>query len=202
MIAVGGLCNMAGIWMLQGQLKRAWEANNQALELATDARGRRLPVAGKALLGLGEIAREWNKLPEAVGYLEEGLQLFQTYGELGSILAYVSLARINEVRGDYAAAQEILDRARNLASNFKASQMDDDLVESYQVQLWLAMGEQTRAEALGRRRTTPQPCQLASASKSVRPGLGNSQPNAGAFLHESSILPGCISVDQSLVGCR
>ena len=113
MIAVGGLCNMAGIWMLQGQLKRAWEANNQALELATDARGRRLPVAGKALLGLGEIAREWNKLPEAVGYLEEGLQLFQTYGELGSILAYVSLARINEVRGDYTAAQEILDRARD-----------------------------------------------------------------------------------------
>jgi LuxR family maltose regulon positive regulatory protein len=146
MIAVGGLCNMAGIWMLQGQLKRAWQANQQALDLATDARGRRLPVAGKALLGLGEIAREWNKLPEAVTYLEEGLQLFQTYGELGSILSYVSLARLSEIQGDCEAAQEILNRARDLASSFAASQMDDDLVDSYQVQLWLTMGEQKRAE--------------------------------------------------------
>ena len=146
MISVGGLCNMAGIWMLQGQLKRAWEANIQALDLATDKRGRRLPVAGKALLGLGEIAREWNDLPEAAAYLEEGLQLFQTYGELGSILSYVSLARINEIQGEYSAAQEILNRARHLAHNFKASQMDDDLVDSYQVQLWLVMGEQKRAE--------------------------------------------------------
>jgi LuxR family maltose regulon positive regulatory protein len=146
MIAVGGLCNMAGIWMLQGQLKRAWQANQQALDLATDARGRRLPVAGKALLGLGEIAREWNKLSEAVTYLEEGLQLFQTYGELGSILSYVSLARLSEIQGDCEAAQEILNRARDLASSFAASQMDDDLVDSYQVQLWLTMGEQKRAE--------------------------------------------------------
>jgi len=145
MISVGGLCNMAGIWMLQGQLKRAWEANKQALDLATDKRGRRLPVAGKALLGLGEIAREWNDLPGSAAYLEEGLQLFQNYGELGSILSYVSLARINEIQGNYAAAQEILDRARLLAQNFKASQMDDDLVDSYQVQLWLVMGEQKRA---------------------------------------------------------
>jgi LuxR family maltose regulon positive regulatory protein len=146
MISVGGLCNMAGIWMLQGQLKRAWEANKEALDLATDSRGRRLPVAGKALLGLGEIAREWNDLTGAAVYLEEGLQLFETFGELGSILAYVSLARINEIRGQYAAAQEIIDHARVIASEFKASQMDDELVDCYQVQLWLAAGQVQRAE--------------------------------------------------------
>ena len=70
MITVGGLCNMAGIWMLQGQLKRAWDANLQALERATDNTGRRLPIAAKALLGLGEIAREWNDLQRAVKDLE------------------------------------------------------------------------------------------------------------------------------------
>ena len=146
MISVGGLCNMAGIWMLQGQLQRAWEANKSALDLATDARGRRLPVAGKALLGLGEIAREWNRLAEAESYLNEGLELFQSFGELGSILSYVSLARIQDIQGDFQAAQEILDRARIQARNFKASQMDDELVDTYQVQLWLRMGEQERAE--------------------------------------------------------
>ncbi|MFL7890626.1 MAG: LuxR C-terminal-related transcriptional regulator [Anaerolineales bacterium] len=146
MITVGGLCNMAGIWMLQGQLRRAWEANEKALELATDQHGRRLPIAGKALLGLGEIAREWNDLAGAQAYLEEGLQLFQIYGELGSIISYVSLARIKEIQADFAAAQEIIDLAGDLAHKFQASQMDDELVESYQAQLWLRMGELQRAE--------------------------------------------------------
>ena len=146
MISVGGLCNMAGIWMLQGQLQRAWEANQQALKLATDSRGKRLPVAGKAVIGLGEIAREWNRLSEAIAYLEEGLHLFQSFGELGSILSYISLARIYEIQGDYAAAQGVVNSARELARRFTASRMDDDLVDSYQVQLWLAMGENGRAE--------------------------------------------------------
>jgi LuxR family maltose regulon positive regulatory protein len=146
MITVGGLCNMAGIWMLQGQLRRAWEANKKALDLATDQHGRRLPIAGKALLGLGEIAREWNDLTGAQAYLEEGLELFRIYGELGSIISYVSLARIKEIQADFAAAQEIIDLARDLAHKFKASQMDDELVDSFQAQLWLRMGELQRAE--------------------------------------------------------
>lgn len=145
-ITVGGLCNIAGIWMLRGELRRAWDANKRALDLATDNRGRRLPIAGKALLGLGEIAREWNDLPEATGYLEEGLEHFQSYGEIGSIISQVSLARIKEYQGDYAAAQEIVDQARVLARDFKASVMDDELVDSYQVQLWIAMGEIRKAE--------------------------------------------------------
>ncbi|HUV28936.1 MAG: HTH-type transcriptional regulator MalT [Anaerolineales bacterium] len=146
MIAVGALCNMAGIWMLQGQLKRAWSANEQALELATDRRGRRLPVAGKALLGLGEIAREWNDLDAATGYLNEGLELFRLFGELGSVLSYVTLARIKEVQGDLDAAQEIVDLARQLAIQFDASTMDDELVDAYQAQLWIVQGKNEQVD--------------------------------------------------------
>jgi LuxR family maltose regulon positive regulatory protein len=141
MIAVGALCNMAGLWMLQGQLKRAWSANQQALELATDTRGRRLPVAGKALLGLGEIAREWNDFEAAAGYLSEGIELFRLFGELGSILSYVTLARIKEVQGDLEGAQDIVDLARQLAVQFDASTMDDELVDAYQAQLWIVQGK-------------------------------------------------------------
>jgi LuxR family maltose regulon positive regulatory protein len=147
MISVGGLCNMAGIWMLQGQLKRAWSANQEALQLSTDQRGIRLPIAGKALLGLGEIAREWNDLPGAESYLREGLDLFRTYGEIGSIISQITLARIKEYQGEFGAAQEIVDQARDLAREFKASQMDDELVDAYQVQLWITMGELHKAEA-------------------------------------------------------
>jgi LuxR family maltose regulon positive regulatory protein len=145
MIEVGALCNMAGIWMLQGQLKRAWSANEQALELATTANRRRLPVAGKALLGLGEIAREWNDLDAAAGYLTEGLELFSLFGELGSVLAHVSIAHIKADRGDLVGAQEIVDHARQLAIEFEASMMDDQLVDAYQVQLWIQQGRLEQA---------------------------------------------------------
>jgi LuxR family maltose regulon positive regulatory protein len=145
MIAVGALCNMAGIWMLQGQLKRAWSANMEALAIATDKRGRRLPVAGKALLGLGEIAREWNQLESAERYLREGLELFRLYGELGSVLSYVSLARIKEIHGDLDGAQDVVDLARKLAIQFDASSLDDELVDAYQAQLWLQMGKHQQA---------------------------------------------------------
>jgi len=140
MIAVGALCNMAGLWMIQGQLQRAWQANQQALDLATDSHGRRLPVAGKALLGLGEIAREWHDLEAATEYLNQGIELFKLFGELGSVLSYVTLARIKEVQGDLEGAQEIVDLARQLAIKYQASTMDDELVDAYQVQLWIAGG--------------------------------------------------------------
>jgi LuxR family maltose regulon positive regulatory protein len=145
MIEVGALCNMAGIWMLQGQLKRAWSANQQALELATDKHGRRLPVAGKALLGLGEIAREWNDLAAASGFLYEGLELFKVYGEIGSIISYVSLARIQEIQGDLGAAQATVDHARQLAVEFEATLMDDQMVDAYQAQLWILQGSENQA---------------------------------------------------------
>jgi LuxR family maltose regulon positive regulatory protein len=141
MIAVGALSNLAGIWMLQGQLHKAWSSNKQALELATDARGRRLPVAAKALLGLGEIAREWNDLDAATEYFHEGLELFKLFGELGSVISYISLARIKEVQGDLETAQEIVDQARQLAGQINASTMDDELVEANQVQLWIRQGK-------------------------------------------------------------
>lgn len=145
MIEVGALCNMAGIWMLQGQLNKSWTTNLQALELATDIHGHRLPIAGKALLGLGEIAREWNDLDNATSYLNEGLDLFRSFGELGSIVAFVSLARIKEVQGDLDGAQVVVDLARKLAAEFDASALDDQLVEAYQAQLWLLQGRKDQA---------------------------------------------------------
>jgi LuxR family maltose regulon positive regulatory protein len=141
MITVGALCNIAGLWMFQGGLKRAWDAYQQALDIATNTRGRRLPVAGKALLGLGEIAREWGDFAAATSYLEEGLDLFKQFGELGSVISYLTLARIKEAQGEIEKAQEIADHARQLAIQFDASTMDDELVDTYQVLLWILQGK-------------------------------------------------------------
>jgi LuxR family transcriptional regulator, maltose regulon positive regulatory protein len=146
LVAVGALTNMAGIWMVQGHLRRAWSAYQRALALATDPNGRRLPVASKALLGLGSIAREWNNLDTARDYLNECIDLFEYFIEVGSVIAYLTLARIDEVEGRLMAAQELVDRARQAAIEFEVSNIDDELVDSYQAQLWIAQGRLGEAE--------------------------------------------------------
>jgi LuxR family maltose regulon positive regulatory protein len=98
-------------------------------------------VAGKALLGLGSIAREWNDLESARIYLNECIGLFEYFLEVGSVVAYLTLARIAAGEGKLDAAQEQVDRARQVAIKFEASKIDDELVDTYQAQLWIAQGK-------------------------------------------------------------
>jgi LuxR family maltose regulon positive regulatory protein len=138
LIAVGALCNLAGIYMLRGQLRQAERTNRRALKLATDDDGRHLPIAGKALLGLGELAREWNYLDAADRFFTEAITLMQRYGEIGAIIGYLSLARVRQSQADLTEAQKLTDKARELATRFDTTEMDDRLVDAYQVILWLA----------------------------------------------------------------
>jgi LuxR family maltose regulon positive regulatory protein len=141
MSAVAALSNLAGLCMVQGQLRKAEHIYRQALEYATDEHGVRLPIAGKALLGLGELAREWNDLDTAWEYLNEGQALFGQYGEIGSILSYISLARVKQATGDFMAAHNYLYEARQLALGFDTTDIDDLLVDTCEVWFWLMEGE-------------------------------------------------------------
>ena len=141
MSAVAALSNLAGLCMVQGQLKKAENIYQQALEYATDEHGERLPIAGKALLGLGELAREWNDLDAAREYLNEGLTLFGQYGEIGSILGYISLARVSQAEGDIMASYDYLHKARQLAVGFDTTDIDDLIVDSCEAWFWLMEGQ-------------------------------------------------------------
>ena len=69
LIGVAALCHLARLQVHQGRLHGAYELLERALKLATDAQGRRLPIASKALIGLGELEREWNDLEVAADHL-------------------------------------------------------------------------------------------------------------------------------------
>ena len=60
MIAALVLCELGDESQKYGRLHQANRLYHQALELATNEQGEQLPVAGKALIGLGDLAREWN----------------------------------------------------------------------------------------------------------------------------------------------
>jgi LuxR family maltose regulon positive regulatory protein len=141
MMAVISTCHLAELSMIQARLHQAREIYEQALDLAVDDQGRLLPVAGVALIGLGNLLREWNDLEAARRHLLEGIDLAERWGEVGAINGYVGLARIKQALGDPRGARQAIQTAQRLAISFDAMEMDDILVGANQVRLWLEQGE-------------------------------------------------------------
>jgi LuxR family maltose regulon positive regulatory protein len=96
------------------------------------------------LISLGDIYREWNEFEKAIEYLQNGKELIKQFGEIGSILADLSLARIKEAQGEYQAADQIMEKTEEIALQFDATTMDDRLVICYRNNLWLLQGDMHR----------------------------------------------------------
>jgi LuxR family maltose regulon positive regulatory protein len=143
---VGSLCNLAGLCMLHGQLDQAQETYRQALDLAVDGRGRRLPIAAKALLGLGEIARERNDLDAATCYLTEAIERMEQYAPVGALAGYLSLSSVRQARGDVEGARHLLDKAGELAARSNATDVDDLIVAALRARLEVLHGDLGAAE--------------------------------------------------------
>lgn len=163
MMAVAALCNLAGIRMLHGQLYGARDAYRHALTLSTTATGQRLPVAARALLGLGELSREWNNLDTAEQQLSEAALLAEQYGEMGGLISDLTLSRVKLAQGDPATAEALLASAAKRASASRITQLDDRLVA-------LACAR----SAILRKQQTPF----------RTPGINNLPPAATAWLSE------------------
>lgn len=164
MMAVAALCNLAGLHVVRGELRQAEARYKRALELGTDARGRHLPVAARALLGLGELSREWNTLDAAERYLTDGLMLCQRYVDIGSLVCYLTLSRIRWVRGDGAGACEMLEQAQALALASRTTQLDDRLVAVAQVRMWISQRQLDKAETWARERDFENETSITSVS--------------------------------------
>jgi LuxR family maltose regulon positive regulatory protein len=137
MNTVLALCHLAELSILQGQLHQARAFYNQALELAVDEQGRPRPIAGIALTGLGNLLQEWNDLEGAARHISQGIELIKNWGEVGAISGYIALARLKQVQGDVRGANDMIQKARQLAIKFDAMEMDDILVAAIQARLWL-----------------------------------------------------------------
>jgi len=141
MVAVMALCTLAELSAAWAQLPRAQELYQQALDLATDLQGNPLPIAGMALIGLGELSREWNDLEAATHYLNAGIEQIGKWGEIGAIDGNLSLARVKQAQGDLDGALELLEKARQLALQFDTTELDDLIVATHQVRIWIALSD-------------------------------------------------------------
>jgi LuxR family transcriptional regulator, maltose regulon positive regulatory protein len=152
MMAAGALSNLAGLQYLRGHLRDARANYKTILELSTDTGGRRLPVAGKALTGLGELAREWNDLETAANYLSEAVELLSQFVEIGLVICYLSLARVRQAQGDWDKAWALLSKAQKLALESRSIPIDDRLVEVTQALFWIRQGNYEQARSWAQKR--------------------------------------------------
>ena len=146
MVAVMALCALAELSAALSQLPRAAERYRQALDVAAGEGGQPLPVSGMALIGLGELAREWNDLEAAGRYLAQGIERVKDWGDLGAVDGYLALARVRQAQGDAAGARAAIDRVRQLTARSGVAPLGDLILNAYQVRLWIANGELDAAQ--------------------------------------------------------
>jgi LuxR family maltose regulon positive regulatory protein len=131
--------------MMRGHLYKAKSLFEQARDLATDTHGRRRPIAGIALAGLGWLYHEWNDLEQAERYIWEGIELTTHWAEVGNLQPYMILAVVKQSQGDAEAANLAIQKARHLAVKFDAMELDDFMVAAYQARLWVKQGNLSAA---------------------------------------------------------
>jgi LuxR family maltose regulon positive regulatory protein len=131
MMAALVLCELGDESQKYGRLRQAKDFYQQALELATDKQGQRLPVAGKALIGLGDLSREWNDFATAEEQLTQGISLTSHWSILGAFEGYLNLVMLKDVQGKREESDLLLSQVRDLAYQFDASEVDDFIVEMF-----------------------------------------------------------------------
>ncbi|MGC9396457.1 MAG: LuxR C-terminal-related transcriptional regulator [Anaerolineae bacterium] len=146
LVALSALTQLAEAERRCGRLHKAWTLYQRALDLAVDAQGQRLPLAGQPLMGLGDLAGEWHDFEAAERYLRESIVLTEQWNEIGAIEAYLALAWLKWVQGDADGAQAAIDTARQLAIRFDITEVDDWAVALTQARFALAQGDLATAQ--------------------------------------------------------
>jgi LuxR family maltose regulon positive regulatory protein len=153
LVAVSALASLAETEKKLGLLQQTRAHLEQALTIAVDAQGHRLPVAGRSLIGLGDLSREWNDLEQARRLTLEGITLLEQSEMVGAFQGYLTLARIEHANGDFTASQQALRKAWDFAKAFEASDLDDQTVSLLEAKLAILQGKADFAQRWVERRS-------------------------------------------------
>jgi LuxR family transcriptional regulator, maltose regulon positive regulatory protein len=141
--ALGITFILANIWMVQGRLRQAVGAYQQALHLAA-SRDAPLPIGTSDLYrGLSEVLCEQGELEAAAQHLLTAEKL----GEHAALTGWphrlgVAQARMTEARGDLAGALALLDEAER---QYVRNPLPDRSIAALKARVWIRQGKLTEA---------------------------------------------------------
>jgi LuxR family maltose regulon positive regulatory protein len=135
------LSSFAALLTEQGELKRAAETYQIAVQMATLSDRRMMPAAAQACLGLAGLEYEWNELEAAGRNVLRALELGHRWGNPDTLAnAYLLRARLQQAQGDGMAAFGSLREAEALAQGQGVTAVTALRVDALRVRLWLAQG--------------------------------------------------------------
>ncbi len=148
--AINAHCDMAGLLMMQGQLRKVHEITERCLRLAKEhfkRSGYWLPVTGYAYARLSQVLYEWNDIETAIGMAREAVRL-STLGGLKEYMAdsYVFLAMALQAKGDDSGALRAIRNAMQVAGSISPWYIE--IVEPYEAHIRFVQGEMSAASQL------------------------------------------------------
>ena len=143
---LSALANLARLQALQGRLHIAAATYRRTAEIPVGAGSLQALGSGAAsyYIGLSSLHYEWNELDAAEEHLSAGMELVQgtlTIDAHVVAAGYITQARIQQVRGDGAAARATLQALVNLAGERGFAPQIADMGVALQARLALASGD-------------------------------------------------------------
>jgi LuxR family maltose regulon positive regulatory protein len=133
------LCDLANLRITQGQLRKAADLCQEALQEAEERGARQFAPVGYALVKLGEIFYARNDLMAAREHAGEGVALMQGWQQPYEMVGgYTTLATVLLAQSDGEGAREALQNAEELHSQHPHYHKLDSMVHGCRIRLCLA----------------------------------------------------------------
>ena len=112
------IINLAQVQVLQGRLRQAVTTFGEAARSSSGPGGSERLVGNPAYyFGMGDLLREWNDLDAAERHLVQGMDLVSGMPTVDADVVahgFISLARLQQARGEYGAAKRTLENFSHL----------------------------------------------------------------------------------------
>jgi LuxR family maltose regulon positive regulatory protein len=140
------VANLAIVFCLQGDLKRASPVCQEGLLLVRQNGLERAPMASELFIAWGFILCERRELDEAEENIRQGISLARERNYIWPLAwGYLALIRLLLARGDLAAAGEALREAGELADLHEIPVFYTGGISGLRVRVWIGLGELERA---------------------------------------------------------
>jgi len=141
--------NLAEVLREQGQLAAAARHYSRTLQMAQLPNGQISPLAEQVYAGLSRIFYEWNRLEDAVGYIQQCLDLSLRWGSYASqATGYEMAARLALGQGQPEKALEATHALEQVISENNLSPWQSAVTQSALARLWMAQGDLERAACI------------------------------------------------------